>query len=43
VQRTDLGDHVGFVLEIFDGRAPRAAEPALDFVAVRDLDAGNPA
>ena len=43
LDRVDLGDHVGFVLEITGGNATRADEPWLDFVQVRDLDAGNPA
>jgi flavin reductase (DIM6/NTAB) family NADH-FMN oxidoreductase RutF len=43
VERVDLGDHVGFVLEgITDGEAPRAREPYLGFPDVRDLEAGNP-
>jgi flavin reductase (DIM6/NTAB) family NADH-FMN oxidoreductase RutF len=41
--RVDLGDHVGFVLEVAGGDAPRTDEPYLDYVAVRNLDAGNPA
>jgi flavin reductase (DIM6/NTAB) family NADH-FMN oxidoreductase RutF len=39
----DLGDHVGFVLEVAEGVAERTSEPYLGFVQVRDLDAGNPA
>jgi flavin reductase (DIM6/NTAB) family NADH-FMN oxidoreductase RutF len=43
IDRVDLGDHVGFVLDITDGQARRTDEPWLSFEAVRDLDAGNPA
>jgi flavin reductase (DIM6/NTAB) family NADH-FMN oxidoreductase RutF len=41
-ERITLGDHVGFVLDVVEGNAPRTREPYLDFVAVRHLDAGNP-
>jgi flavin reductase (DIM6/NTAB) family NADH-FMN oxidoreductase RutF len=40
--RTEFGDHVGFVIDIFDGDASRADEQSLAFTDVRDLDAGNP-
>ncbi len=43
VDRVDLGDHVGFVLDVTSGGATRAEEPWLAFVQVRDLEAGNPA
>jgi flavin reductase (DIM6/NTAB) family NADH-FMN oxidoreductase RutF len=43
VSRTDLGDHVGFLLDVHGGEATRTDEPYLGFTAVRDLDAGNPA
>lgn len=43
VDRVDLGDHVGFVLEVSAGRAARIGERHLAFTDVRGLDAGNPA
>ena len=44
VERVDVGDHQGFVLEIgHEGSAARAHEPRLGFQGVRDLEAGNPA
>ncbi len=44
VDRVDLGDHQGFVLEVSsEGGAARADEPRLGFQDVRDLEAGNPA
>jgi flavin reductase (DIM6/NTAB) family NADH-FMN oxidoreductase RutF len=43
VDQVDLGDHVGFLLDIADGEAARTSEPYLGFVQVRDLDAGKPA
>ncbi len=43
VDRVDLGDHVGFVLDVTGGETCRTDEPWLGFAAVRDLDAGNPA
>ena len=42
VDRFEFGDHVGFVLDVHDGEAPRAGEANLTFAQVRDLDAGNP-
>jgi flavin reductase (DIM6/NTAB) family NADH-FMN oxidoreductase RutF len=43
VEQVDLGDHVGFVLDVTDhGEAHRAHEPYLAFPDVRDLDPGNP-
>jgi len=41
--RTDLGDHVGFTIDIQCGRAARTDEPYLTFGDVSDLTAGNPA
>ena len=41
VERIDLGDHVGHVLNVGDGRAERAGEPTLPYTKVRDLDAGH--
>jgi flavin reductase (DIM6/NTAB) family NADH-FMN oxidoreductase RutF len=43
VERVDVGDHVGFVIEVVDGNARRTDTPWLGYVDVRDLDAGNPA
>jgi flavin reductase (DIM6/NTAB) family NADH-FMN oxidoreductase RutF len=42
VDRTNFGDHVGLVLEVGTGHATRTSERYLDFLAVRDFDAGNP-
>jgi flavin reductase (DIM6/NTAB) family NADH-FMN oxidoreductase RutF len=42
VDRADLGDHVGFVLDVLEGEAPRAHDANLLFPDVRELDAGNP-
>jgi len=42
--RVELGDHVGFVLDVTEfGEAARVEEPRLGLQGVRDLDAGNPA
>jgi flavin reductase (DIM6/NTAB) family NADH-FMN oxidoreductase RutF len=44
VERVDLGDHVGFVLDVTQhGAATRTAEQYLGYVDVKGLDAGNPA
>jgi flavin reductase (DIM6/NTAB) family NADH-FMN oxidoreductase RutF len=43
VDRIELGDHAGFVLDVAGGDASRTDEPYLDYAAVRNLDAGNPA
>ena len=44
VDRVDLGDHIGHVLEITDGAELETASPGpLGFQAVRDLDAGHDA
>ncbi len=43
VSRVNLGDHVGFALDVRFGKAVRTAEPYLGLDAVRDFDAGNPA
>ena len=44
VDRFDLGDHQGFVLDVEpDGSAARADEPRLGLQDVRDFEAGNPA
>jgi flavin reductase (DIM6/NTAB) family NADH-FMN oxidoreductase RutF len=42
VGRVDLGDHVGFVIDVQYGRAVRTAAPYLGLTDVRDLEAGNP-
>jgi flavin reductase (DIM6/NTAB) family NADH-FMN oxidoreductase RutF len=41
LERVDLGDHVGFLLEVDGGATPRSGEPLLTYQQVRDLDAGN--
>ena len=43
VGRVDLGDHVGFALDVQYGRAIRTGERYLGLADVRDLEAGNPA
>ncbi len=43
LDRVDLGDHVGFVVDVTAGHADRMAEPLLGFQWTRRLDAGNPA
>jgi flavin reductase (DIM6/NTAB) family NADH-FMN oxidoreductase RutF len=44
VERVDLGDHTGVLLEVAaDGRADRADEPLLGFQALSDLEPGQPA
>jgi flavin reductase (DIM6/NTAB) family NADH-FMN oxidoreductase RutF len=43
LRRTDLGDHVGFTIDVQYGRAVRIGEPCLTFSDVTDLTAGNPA
>ena len=43
VSRVNLGDHVGFALDVRFGTAVRTSEPYLGLAGVRDLDAGNPA
>jgi flavin reductase (DIM6/NTAB) family NADH-FMN oxidoreductase RutF len=43
VGRVNLGDHVGFVVDVQFGNALRTSERYLGFTAVRDLNAGNPA
>jgi flavin reductase (DIM6/NTAB) family NADH-FMN oxidoreductase RutF len=43
VNRTDLGDHVGFIIEPVVGSATRTDEDHLGFAEVRHLDAGKPA
>jgi flavin reductase (DIM6/NTAB) family NADH-FMN oxidoreductase RutF len=42
LDRVDLGDHVGFVLDIRSGRSTRSGEPLLSYQRVKDLDPGNP-
>jgi flavin reductase (DIM6/NTAB) family NADH-FMN oxidoreductase RutF len=42
LERVDLGDHVGHVLEPVDGRAPEALD-LLTFQQVRDMEPGHPA
>lgn len=43
-ERVELGDHVGFVLDVADvGAANRVAEPRLGLQGVSDLEPGNPA
>jgi flavin reductase (DIM6/NTAB) family NADH-FMN oxidoreductase RutF len=43
LERVDLGDHVGHILEVSDGKTSSSRESYLGYAAVRDLDAGNPA
>jgi flavin reductase (DIM6/NTAB) family NADH-FMN oxidoreductase RutF len=43
LSRYDLGDHVGFLLEPVDGRAPDTFEQLVTFSDVRDLDPGHDA
>jgi flavin reductase (DIM6/NTAB) family NADH-FMN oxidoreductase RutF len=43
VDRVDLGDHVGHVLDVGRGSADRAGEPSLPDTKVRHLDPGNEA
>ena len=43
LDRIDLGDHVGFLLEVGDASAPGAAAAQLGFQQVVDLEAGHPA
>ena len=40
--KIDLGDHVGFVLDIATGNANRVTDAYLGYASVRDLEAGNP-
>jgi flavin reductase (DIM6/NTAB) family NADH-FMN oxidoreductase RutF len=41
--RVDLGDHVGYSLDVNAGKTSAAREPYLGYSSVRHLDAGNPA
>jgi flavin reductase (DIM6/NTAB) family NADH-FMN oxidoreductase RutF len=44
IERTDSGDHVGYLLELADGgRSDHASEPQLGFQAVKGLDPGHDA
>jgi flavin reductase (DIM6/NTAB) family NADH-FMN oxidoreductase RutF len=43
VGRVNLGDHVGFAIDVQYGSAVRTADPYLGLADVRDLEAGNPA
>lgn len=43
LDRVDLGDHVGFVLDVGDAAAPGAGEEQLGFQHVTDLQAGHEA
>jgi flavin reductase (DIM6/NTAB) family NADH-FMN oxidoreductase RutF len=43
LERVDLGDHVGHLLDVGGGNADRAGEPSLPYTKVRDLDPGNEA
>jgi flavin reductase (DIM6/NTAB) family NADH-FMN oxidoreductase RutF len=44
LERADLGDHTGILVEVTDdGRADRAREPLLGFQALSDLEPGHPA
>ncbi|MDQ1479359.1 MAG: hypothetical protein QOI44_220 [Actinomycetota bacterium] len=43
VGRVNLGDHVGFAIDVQHGRAVLAGERYLGLADVRHLDAGNPA
>jgi flavin reductase (DIM6/NTAB) family NADH-FMN oxidoreductase RutF len=40
--KVDLGDHVGFVLDITAGNANRVTDNYLGYSSVRELEAGNP-
>ena len=42
IGRVDLGDHVGFTIDVQFGNASRTAEGYLGFSDVRNLNAGNP-
>ena len=41
--RVDLGDHVGYTLDVSFGRTNSSRERYLGYASVRDLDPGNPA
>jgi hypothetical protein len=43
VGRVNLGDHVGFAIDVQHGRAVLAGDRYLGLADVRHLDAGNPA
>jgi flavin reductase (DIM6/NTAB) family NADH-FMN oxidoreductase RutF len=43
LEQVDLGDHLGFVLDVGDGVATRVDEAYLSYRQVRDLDAGRDA
>jgi len=43
LDRVDLGDHVGFVLDVDSGNATRVTDAYLGYSSVRSLEAGNPA
>jgi flavin reductase (DIM6/NTAB) family NADH-FMN oxidoreductase RutF len=43
IRHTDLGDHVGFVIDVQFGRAERTDQPYLGLAEVRELNPGNPA
>lgn len=43
LNRYDVGDHVGFLLEPVDGSAPQRFEQLVTFSDVRDLDPGHEA
>ena len=43
LDRVDLGDHVGFVLDVDAGNATRVTDAYLGYSSVRSLEAGNPA
>ena len=41
VERVDFGDHVGYLLDVGEGRADRAGEPSLPYTSVRGLEPGH--
>jgi flavin reductase (DIM6/NTAB) family NADH-FMN oxidoreductase RutF len=44
IERTDSGDHVGYLLEVVDGgSAEHSDDPQLGFQAVKDFDPGHDA
>jgi len=43
IQRVDLGDHVGMVVEVADGEARQPSERPLGFDGLRDLEPGHDA
>lgn len=43
IERLDLGDHVGHLLEPIDGVAPHAPDPLVSLFDVRDMEPGHQA